>query len=140
MTVALGVSSPDDQRVYVSGGDNGGGATILKSSDAGVTWGALTHDLQMMYLDVDVAPKSDHGIAGSLGFYGQVASASYTEDGNEFYASPHIPLFSASQSVTAVDSQTSYYVGSWLDGIREEYIDGIISSFDAGKTVEFIPW
>lgn len=49
-TVLMGVSAPgpDPSTVYISGGENGGGATVLKSVDGGVTYESLPHDAQVV--------------------------------------------------------------------------------------------
>jgi len=91
----------------------------------------------MMYLDIDVARGTDTGVAGSLGFYGQVAVGSMTTDGDTFQALPFVPLFSACQSVSAADTSRLYLVGFWLAGIRDDPHDGVISSLDGGKVCLF---
>jgi len=68
MTIAIGVSAPDNNNVYVSGSDDGSGAAILKSSDQGNTWESLPHDPQMMYMDIDVAPGTTFGAAPGVAY------------------------------------------------------------------------
>jgi len=87
----------------------------------------------MMYLAIDVARGTQVGVAGSLGFYGQVAVGSYTNDGDTFAALPFVPLFSAAQSVTAVAPNQFFLVGMWLAGIRDEAYNGVIASQDGGQ-------
>lgn len=140
MTVALGVSAMDEDTVFVTGGDNGGGATILKSTDGGSSWNPLPHDRQMMYMSIDVSKESSVGVAGVLGFYKQVAVGSCTQDGNTFDALPYVPLFSAVQSVGARGKSDLYLVGFWMSSVRDEPKDGIISSHDGGKTLNYNPW
>jgi len=139
MAVAIGVSAPDSKTVYVSGGDNGSGATILKSSDEGSTWQSLSHDFQMMYLDIDVAKGTTSGIAPGLGLFGKISGASYTNDGEVFQSINDPPIFFASQSATAFDSQTHFMVASWSKVITGSK-SGVAASFDGGQNLKYYDW
>lgn len=149
------------------------GADIFKSTDGGSTWSLLPHDQQAVrrptfqefrWVDkkltggfhcVDGTPSTQlymaadtydgvEAIAGAIGFWGQTAVSSVTDDGDVFeavnyvYASVEVlrllarrrssqgtldwvgflrgsPLFSAMQSVTSAGNNTFYMVGYWLD-------------------------
>jgi len=138
MAIAFGVSATSHDVIYVSGGTSSAGAAILKSVDAGVTWEQTPRDPQMVYISIDAALGTDLVVSGSLGFYGQVAVGSYTEDGFTFEALPYTPLFSACQSATAAAPGQFYLVGMWMT-VRN-YGDGVISSQDGGATLSFHQW
>lgn len=137
LTIAFGVSATSHETVYVSGGTSSS-AAILKSTDAGESWVEMPRDPQMAYVSIDAALGTDLVVAGSLGFYGQVAVGSYTDDGFNFEPLPYNPLFSASQSATAAAPNQLYLVGVWFT-IRESG-DGVISSQDGGATLNFHQW
>jgi hypothetical protein len=98
-----------------------------------------------LYLSVD-SSDARNGIAGALGFYGQVAAASVTSNGqswsalNFVYASLcahwmgaamhaltqaglHSPLFSSAQSCASTADGTGYLVGFWLERLNSTYGD-----------------
>jgi len=140
MTIAIGASAPDAETVYVSGADNGVGAIILKSSDAGNTWLPLPHDPQMMYLDVDVAKGTTFGVAPAIGIFGVVSGSSYTETGEEFISTPDTNFVFASQSAVATDSQHYYMAAAWQRAILDDYFDGVVQTNDGGKTMNYWSW
>jgi len=137
MTVAFGVSAADEQTIFVSGGDNGVAGVVLKSTDGGQSWNSMPRDPQMMYLSVD-AGSDTFAVAGSLGFYGQVAVGSATTNGETLQGLPFVPLFSGCQSVTAASPNDFYLVGFWFN-VREAG-EGVFASHDAGQTLTFHPW
>lgn len=140
MTIAIGASAPDAQTIYVSGANDGSGAAILKSADEGVTWSSLPHDPQMMYLDVDVAPQTTFGVAPAIGVFGLVSGSSYTADGEVFQSTPDSLFVSSSQSATAVDANTYFMVGFWQRTVLDDPHDGIMATFDGGKSQKYFDW
>jgi len=69
-----------------------------------------------------------------------VSGASFTNDGEVFQSTPE-PLFvSASQSATAVDANTYYMVGFWQRTILDDPHDGVMASFDGGRSQKYFDW
>jgi len=106
LTIAFGVSATDVNNVVVTGSADGifslffpcfclffppfffslgSGGALLVSQDGFQTWDDAPHDLQIMYMSVDLASPT-HGVAGALGFFGQTATGSFTNDGKTWQA------------------------------------------------------
>jgi len=139
IALAMGVAATDAGKIIMTGSVDNQGADIFKSTDGGATWELMPHDQQMLYMSCETNDGVE-AIAGSLGFYGQVAVSSITHDGEVFEAINYKPLFSSAQSVESIGNQTYFIVGFWMDRWNSTPGDGVMASFDAGETVQFFPW
>jgi len=76
----------------------------------------------------------------AIGIFGQVSSSSYTENGEEFMTTPDMNFVFGSQSGIATDPQHFYMASFWQETIRDDYHDGVVSSSDGGKTMNYFDW
>jgi len=138
LTIAWGVSAPNEKTVFASGGDSFQGGAMLKSVDGGLNWNAMSRDQQMAYFAADAA-NENFVAGGGLGFYGQTAFGSVATDGQNLQAMPFSALFSMTQSVEAI-LPSNVYMAGWYYGLRGDYGEGVLVSRDSGKTATFYKW
>jgi len=138
LTIAFGVDATAPDNVMLVGGVSGSGGSLVHSSDGFQTWTFQPHDPQFLYMGVSLASESV-GIAGTFGFYGQIASGSYTVDGANWQGVGDDPLFSAVQSCHAYDNSTLLMFG-WWQVDASNFLTGVAVSFDAGNRFQYVHW
>lgn len=121
-TILLGVAFTDENNGLTSGGDNGSGAMILKTSDGGKTWKNSVIDPAMMFLGI--AANKDK--AASMGMF----SNQYSTDSGE--------TFQTSKSKCLVSQNLEYSVQDDFFGAVGTFVKGQVAiSSDGSKWDEF---
>eukprot|EP01100_Stratorugosa_tubuloviscum_P005635 TRINITY_DN2514_c0_g1_i1.p1 TRINITY_DN2514_c0_g1~~TRINITY_DN2514_c0_g1_i1.p1 ORF type:complete len:420 (+),score=238.97 TRINITY_DN2514_c0_g1_i1:47-1261(+) len=137
-TILLGISFVDVQQGWVTGGQNGLGPIILKTTNAGQNWTNCEHSIQSMtFMDIAMS-DAQHGICTGLGL-GKVAEGTvYTTDGDNWILSETHTEVEAFQSAGAIDNHTVWQVGTWVS--LQGSGNGVMISVDGGRTFSENSW
>lgn len=128
-TILLGVSFTDENIGLTSGGDNGSGAMLLKTTDAGKTWKNTVFDQAMMFLSV--ASNGDKAI--SMGMF----TNEYSADGGENFQNSKSKCLVAQSLEHSLKDDFFGGVGTFVKGQVATSVDGAKwNEFDLTNVLE----
>jgi photosystem II stability/assembly factor-like uncharacterized protein len=122
MNLYFGVSYPSPALAFAVGGEQGVAGTIMRTTDAGLTWSVVHADSNHSLWDIDFVSATNGIATGSSGIILR------TTDGGETWTPQSSGVYADLRGVKMVDSLTAFVAASGND-------DGIIlRTTDAGGT------